>query len=317
MEEGGSTPVEVRLSAEPSGSVQVAFAGHAGTQLTLDQNVLTFTPTNWNIPQVVTLTAGEDDNDFETDIVDLRLTASGGGYDNIAHVIRVTVTDNDRSRQLSLSIYDQRESEGAGMLQLQVELSRATDKTVTVQYETTDVEAEAGADYTRSRGIVIFGPGSTRGTVLIDLIDDNILEEAERFEVTLSNPRNAIIARGTGTGTILDDDGGAYLRIDDALAVEEEGVIQFRVFLSQPQPQMVSVSYRTQDGTAKAGEDYEASSGGCDAAPRDNGSHDIGTALEGRVGLAGGDVRGTSSVFKTGKDYEVGGGGGRFKKRRR
>ena len=261
MEEGGSTPLEVRLSAEPSGSVQVAFTGHAGTQLTLDRNMLTFTPTNWNIPQVVTLTAGEDDNDFEADIVDLRLTASGGGYDNIAHVTRVTITDNDRPRQLSLSIYDQRESEDAGMLQLQLELSRATDKTVTVQYETTDVEAEAGADYTRSRGIVIFGPGSTRGTVLIDLIDDNILEEAERFTVTLSNPRNAIIARGTGTGTILDDDGGAYLRIDDALALEEEGVIQFRVLLSQPQPQMVSVSYRTQDGTAKAGEDYEASSG--------------------------------------------------------
>ena len=261
MEEGGSTPLEVRLSAEPSGSVQVAFTGYAGTQLTLDRNTLTFTPTNWNIPQVVTLTAGEDDNDFETDIVDLRLTASGGGYGNIAHAIRVTITDNDRSRQLSLSIYDQRESEGAGMLQLQLELSRATDKTVTVQYETTDVEAEAGADYTRSRGIVIFGPGSTRGTVLIDLIDDNILEEAERFEVTLSNPRNAIIARGTGTGTILDDDGGATLRIDDALALEEEGVIQFRVLLSQPQTQMISVSYRTQDGTAKAGEDYEASSG--------------------------------------------------------
>ncbi|MDE2828439.1 MAG: hypothetical protein OXL40_14250 [Bacteroidota bacterium] len=261
MEEGGSIPLEVRLSAEPSGSVEVAFTGHTGTQLTLDQNLLAFTPTNWNIPQVVTLTAGEDDTDFETDIVDLRLTASGGGYDNIAHVTRVTITDNDRPTQLSLSIYDQRESEDAGMLQLQIELSRATDKTVTVQYETTDVEAEAGADYTRSRGIVIFGPGSTRGTVLIDLINDNILEEAERFEVTLSNPRNAIIARGTGTGTILDDDGGAYLRIDDALALEEEGVIQFRVLLSQPQTQMVSVSYRTQDGTAMAGEDYEASSG--------------------------------------------------------
>ena len=261
MEEGGSTPLEVRLSAEPSGSVQVAITGHTGTQLTLDQNMLTFTPTNWNIPKVVTLTAGEDDNDSITDIVDLRLTASGGGYDNIAHVTRVTITDNDRPRQLSLSIYDQRESEDAGMLQLQIELSRKTDQTVTVQYETTDVEAEAGADYTRSRGIVIFGPGSTRGAVLIDLIDDNILEEAERFTVTLSNPRNAIIARGTGTGTILDDDGGAYLRIDDALALEEEGVIQFRVLLSQPQPQMVSVSYRTQDGTAKAGEDYEASSG--------------------------------------------------------
>ena len=262
MEEGGIYSLRVRLSAEPSGSVEVAFTGYAGTQLTLDHNLLAFTSTNWNIPQTVMLTAGEDDNDFETDLVDLQLTASGGGYDNIAHITRVTITDNDRRLSpLSLSIYDQRESEGAGMLQLQIELSRPTDKMVTVQYETTDVEAEAGVDYTRLRGIVIFGSGSTLGSIVIDLIDDNILEEAERFEVTLLNPRNAIIARGTGTGTILDDDGGAYLRIDDALALEEEGVIQFRVLLSHPQTRMISAVYRTEDGTAKAGEDYEASSG--------------------------------------------------------
>ena len=137
MEEGESTPLAVGLSAEPSGSVAGGSywaRGHA-----VDpgpSSLLTFTPTNWYIPQTVMLIAGEDDNDFETDIVDLRLAASGGGYDNIAHTTRVTITDNDRLRPLSLSIYDQRESEDAGTLQLQIELSRSTDKTVTVQYET-------------------------------------------------------------------------------------------------------------------------------------------------------------------------------------
>ncbi len=263
MEEGGTHPLAVSLSAQPSGLVSVALTGHEGTLLTLDQSLLIFTTTNWHIPQTVTLTAGEDDHDFNTDRVELLLTASGGGYDNVTHLTTVTITDNDeRLRPLSLSIYDQRASEDAGTLQLQIELSQSTDQTVTVQYETTDVEAEAGADYIASRGIVIFGPGATRGAVVIDLIDDNILEEAERFEVTLSNPRNAVIARGTGTGTILDDDGGgATLRIDDALALEEEGEVRFRVLLSHPQTKMISAVYQTQDGTARAGEDYEASSG--------------------------------------------------------
>ena len=263
MEEGGTYPLVVRLSAQPSGLVEVAFTGHIGTQLTLERSLLTFTPTNWQIPQTVTLTAGEDDNDFTTDRVELMLTASGGGYDNVTHLTTVTITDNDeRSRPLSLSIYDQRESEDAGTLRLQIELSQSTDQTVTVQYETTDVEAEAGVDYIASRGIVIFGPGATRGVIIIDTIDDTIVEEAERFEVTLSSPRNAVIARGTGTGTILDDDGGgATLRIDDALALEEEGEVRFRVLLSHPQTKMISAVYQTQDGTARAGEDYEASSG--------------------------------------------------------
>ena len=263
MEEGETYPLGVRLSAQPSGLVSVALTGHMGTQLTLEESLLTFAPTNWDIPQTVTLTALEDDNDFNTDRVELLLTASGGGYDNVTHLTTVTITDNDeRSRPLSISIYDQRESEDAGMLRLRIELSQSTDQTVTVQYETTDVEAEAGVDYIASRGIVIFGPGATRGVITIDTIDDNILEEEERFEVTLSNPRNAVIARGTGTGTILDDDGGgASLRIDDALALEQEGEVRFRVLLSHPQSRMISALYRTQDGTARAGEDYEASSG--------------------------------------------------------
>ena len=262
MEEGGTYPLGVRLLAQPSGSVAVALTGHVGTDLTLDQDLLTFTTTNWSIPQTVTLTAAEDDQDLEEDRVELLLTASGGSYDNVTHLTRVTITDNDVPvGPLSLSIYDQREPEDAGTLHLQVGLSYRTDKTVTVRYATTDVEAEGGADYTESRGIVIFAPGATRGTITIDLTDDNILEEAERFEVTLSSPNNAIIARGTGTGTILDNDGGAHLWIDDAIASEDEEEVKFRVVLSQPQLQMISASYQTQDGTAKAGEDYEASSG--------------------------------------------------------
>ncbi len=112
MEEGGIHPFGVSLSARPSGSVEVSFSGHAGTQLTLDRSLLTFTTTNWNIPQTVMLTAGEDDNDFGTDHVELMLAAFGGGYDNITHTTSVTITDNDeRARPLELSIYDQRGSE--------------------------------------------------------------------------------------------------------------------------------------------------------------------------------------------------------------
>ncbi len=94
------------------------------------------------------------------------------------------------------------------------------------------------------------------------MTDDELPEENETFMVTLSKPRNAIIARETGTGTILDDDGAsAILRVEDALVLEEEGMVRFRVLLSHPQRQMISAAYRTRDGTAKAGEDYEASSG--------------------------------------------------------
>ncbi len=268
MEEGSERTLDVTLAFLPMGRVTVNFSGHVGTDLGLSDPLLTFTTSNWNQAQTVTLTAAEDE-DYEEDTVEVNLTASGGGYNGEEAPVTVTITDNDeRPIPLAISIYDRRELEDAETIQLPIELSRPTDAVVTVQYASTDGTAESGLDYTASRGIVIFDPGATQGVIEIEITDDDVPESTETFAVTLLKPRNAIIARGTGTGTILDNDGGtAILRVEDALVQEEEGMVRFQVSLSHPQRQMISAAYRTQDGTAKAGEDYEAASGVVTLAP--------------------------------------------------
>ncbi len=269
MEEGGTYPLLVRLSASPPGPVTLTFTGHAGTDLILNQPSLMFTSADWNTSKTVTLTAAEDDEDYADETVGLKVTASGGGYDGVTADIPVTIMDNDeRPGPLTITLYDEQALEHAEAIQLPIELSRPVDQVVIVQYASTAGTAEAGLDYVTSRGIVIFDPGATRGVIEIEVIDDELPEEHETFMVTLSKPRNAIIARETGTGTILDDDGAsAILRVEDALVLEEEGMVRFRVLLSHPQRQMISAAYRTRDGTAKAGEDYEASSGVVTLAP--------------------------------------------------
>ena len=261
MDEGGTYPLMVRLTAKPSESVTVGFTGHVGTDLTLSGIPLTFTSTNWQVPQMVTLTAAEDDTDYVNDRVELVLTASGGGYDTI-HTTDVTIIDNDEA-PLIISVLNRRGIENEESLKLRIELNRSTDEVVTVNYTSSDVgEAEAGLDYTASRGIVIFDPGATRGVIEIKIIDDELPEKNETFNVTLLNAsENAQIGRGTGIGTILDDDGSAKIRVEDALVLEEEAVVRFPVSLSQPQRKMVSAEYQTQDGTARAGKDYESTSG--------------------------------------------------------
>ena len=260
--EGETGTFTVVLSSEPSGPVTVTTTGHAGTDLTLDQASLTFTRANWDRPQMITLTAGEDDEDYTEDEVVLTLAASGGDYDGAEHTTRVTITDNDTPVVLlPISIENVVALENSGIFQFPIELSQPADRTVTVQYVTSEVTAQSGLDYTASRGIVVFDAGATRGVIEITIVDDKISEPSEEFLVTLSDPSNAIVAQEVGTGRILDDDGSAILRIEDVLVLEEDGVVQFRVSLSQPQPQPVSAAYQTRDGTAKAGEDYEASSG--------------------------------------------------------
>ncbi len=269
LEEGGTYQLMVHLSAQPLRPVTMTFTGHAGTDLTLDKPSLTFTAADWNTSKAVTLTAAEDDEDYADETVDLKVTASGGGYDGVTADITVTIMDNDeRPGPLTITLYDEQVLEHVEAIQLPIELSRPVDQVVMVQYTSTAGTAEAGLDYMTSRGIVIFDPGATRGVIEIEVIDDELPEEHETFMVTLSKPRNAIIARETGTGTILDDDGAsAILRVEDALVLEEEGMVRFRVLLSHPQRRMISAAYRTRDGTAKAGEDYEASSGVVTLAP--------------------------------------------------
>ena len=89
----------VVLNSQPTATVTVTVAGHAGTDVTLTPSsaTLTFTPTNWGTVQTVTVTAG-DDADTANDAVSLThsATSTDTDYDGISIAgVAVTVTDND------------------------------------------------------------------------------------------------------------------------------------------------------------------------------------------------------------------------------
>ena len=95
VDEGTSGSYTVELTEAPTGTVTVTIAGHAGTDVTLSRNRLTFTTTNWDVPQTVSVTARED-GDAVDDTVTLTFTVSGGGYGGVTLPdLEVTVADND------------------------------------------------------------------------------------------------------------------------------------------------------------------------------------------------------------------------------
>uniref|UniRef100_A0A6V7KQX4 Calx-beta domain-containing protein n=1 Tax=Bracon brevicornis TaxID=1563983 RepID=A0A6V7KQX4_9HYME len=53
----------------------------------------------------------------------------------------------------------------------------------TVDFRTEDGSAEAGSDYVSARGTLHFGPGETRKTIQLSVIDDELFEEDEHFYV--------------------------------------------------------------------------------------------------------------------------------------
>ncbi len=108
-----------------------------------------------------------------------------------------------------ISIGDETDAEGdSGTTDLtfSVSLSNASTSTVTVDFGTQDDTAQAGTDYEVTSGTVTFAPGEVSKLVTVPVNGDTANEPDETFNVTLSNPVNAVIAIGTGVGTILNDD---------------------------------------------------------------------------------------------------------------
>ncbi len=75
LTEGSSASYTVKLTAVPTATLTVYIAGTSGTDLSLEEDELTFTTTNWNSPQTVRVTAGQD-TDPDHDSATLTHTAS-------------------------------------------------------------------------------------------------------------------------------------------------------------------------------------------------------------------------------------------------
>ena len=96
----------VVLDTEPTADVVVTVAGHVGTDVTANPTTLTFTMSNWETAQTVTVTAG-DDADTTDDSVALTHSAASAdsGYSGIAIAgVAVTVNDNDTAQVMGVGV---------------------------------------------------------------------------------------------------------------------------------------------------------------------------------------------------------------------
>lgn len=149
-----------------------------------------------------------------------------------------------------------------------VTLSKASASAVTLAYATRDGTALAGPDYAAATGTVTFAPGETTKFIRVAVNGDTAVEANEGFALVLSNPTGATLAAAAATATILNDDTAPVVlpaaTVSDISVVEGSAGQKFATFtvnLSRAATTAVSLAYATQDGTAKAGTDYAATTG--------------------------------------------------------
>ncbi len=172
----------------------------------------------------------------------------------------VVIPINDNDPEVRISLRGEEVVENAGVLSFEVSLRGKSGKQVTVDYATADGTATADTDYLTASGTLTFEPGETAQTVEVGIIDDSVFEPVEWFEFKLSNARNARLPRAPARGTIQDDE--VLLTVAGASAKENSGALEFTVTADGMMTGApVTVAYTTEDGTATAGDDYDAVSG--------------------------------------------------------
>ena len=281
LTEGDATGVSysVKLATQPSGDVTVTIGGHSGTDLSisgaeLTGNQLTFTASNWDTAQTVTVKAGEDDNaDDESET--LRHTASGGDYANITRDLPATVTD-DAPETVTVSFgaaaYTVAESDVSdtpdvteNTVEVTVTLSADPERTVVIPIEKTNEGGASGSDYSGVPQNVTFDSGATSKTFTFTAAHDTVDDDGESVLLSFG----ATLPDGLSAGTpatsavnITDDDVPVVTVSfgSDAYTVAEGGTQQVTVTLSADPERTVVIPIEAANQGGATTADYSAPS---------------------------------------------------------
>ena len=215
--EGSADSYTLVLGSRPTGDVTVGVTLPAGTDLTLDKTSLTFTSTNWDVAQAVTVTAAEDDDAVTDAGVTLTHTVSGGGYTSTTVPdVEVSITENDTAGIViskdSLTVGEGVAAESSYTVKL------ATQPTGEV---TVTVSGHAGTDLSLS--------GTTLSSNMLTFTVDN-WDDAQTVTVKAGQDHDAANDTASLTHTA---SGGDYASVSNTLPVTVADNDQAAVVLSE------------------------------------------------------------------------------------
>ena len=221
----------VRLASQPTGTVTITTTREPIGDISINANhgasSMTFTQSNWDTPQVVVLTAIDDDIDEGTEVQTITHSASGADYDTgvAEQVINVTIIDNDMPGVIIVpTAVTVTEAAGAGRTaEYTVRLNSQPTELVTVNFG-----GLAQTDFVVNPGILYFGATdwNTDQIVTVTATDDFIDEvdlEMHTITHTVSGGNygsNNVMAPDV-TVTITDNDTRGVTIMPTAVTVTE------------------------------------------------------------------------------------------------
>lgn len=265
-EAGGTDSITIRLTSQPSADVTIALSSSAPSEATPLPASVTFTSTNWNVDQVVTVVGQDDvtvDGDASFTIVTGAAVSSDPDYNGIA-VTDITGAnrDDDSLPTLTLNTTIATLAEGDnGLGVFTVTRSGATTNELRFFY-TISGTASSAEDYVALTGVEVIQSGNSSTDINLDTLQDALIEGDETVVITLAPGSDYILTLPTSnTVTILDDDDVTLPQV--GLALDQtvgEGSTVTAMLSEAAQNYPVTIPL-TISGTATNPEDHDAVNG--------------------------------------------------------
>ena len=207
-----------------------------------------------------------DDSLYESDetiVITLSNPKNATLGSNVVHT--VTITDDDSAPIIDFNLTSSSGDEASSSKSIIVDLSSASGQDVTVDYTVTGSATGSGTDFSLANGTLTISAGETSGTIAIDnIVDDSLDEENETIIVTLSSPSNATLGNdNVHTYTINDNDDAPTIdfNVTNSSGVESVSSAGLTVDLSGASSKNITVDYVVTGSAIGSGTDYTLANG--------------------------------------------------------
>jgi VCBS repeat-containing protein len=231
----------------------VSGAGNLGTLSLSTNGAYTYTVDN---NKVQYLGAGQEK--VETFTVE--------ALDGTTKQVNFTITGTYDAPPTSVGVTFGRNNFEGGEVSLDIERSGDLSQPLDVNFALSGT-AQEGQDYQAVPHVAHFNAGSNLARIVFQTFNDTVIEGADDIRITLApDPSYQFSIYGPTGHTIIYGDDFPDITVSDATANEADSTITFKVRLSDQLQttlwnQSLEMDYATADSSAKAGEDYTATSG--------------------------------------------------------
>ena len=275
----GTVDISVQLSGSPASTVAIpvmttngtATDGQDYTALSGAMVMFASGATDAALSQTVSVAILNDSRQENAETFTVSLGALPPGVaSGTPNSVTVTITDDDMPT-VSFASGTAQVGEASGPLVVTVQLNASPQNQIVVPVMTGDGTATAGSDYTALSGATVTFAAAATGaalmqTVSVAITDDDAMEGNETFILSFGDLPTGVTA-GTPnsvTVTLVDDDVPvvSFTGADTQSVSEAAGTVSLTVALSRALTTPLTIPVMTANGTAIAGSDYTALSGG-------------------------------------------------------